>query len=256
MSCWQAGCKDGSKRCMIYHNTSNKPAHHSKDCPILKQIGIKLIKHTPGNGGNTASRVSHKAPATAPAPTPPAAPAPAAVKNGGSTGTPGAFTVATKAKSYDSGDEFDYKGKYEGLVFSGKTKSTASLYPHASHATTKTTEDTHPPANPLPATTSCCHSTSSMDPTGVCMVQLPKRVITLLNNPPSHSIVFMSTKLCPRTSLLVADTGVTDHMIPNKSAFISYQPVTGLCVRMGNNSFSPILGTGSAVIALNRNIFL
>jgi hypothetical protein len=165
---------------------------------------------------------------------------------------PGAFTAATKAESYDSGDEFDYEGKYEGSVFSGKTKSNASLYPHASHAMAKTTEDTHPPANPPPATTSCRHFTSSIDPTGVRTVQLPtKRVITLLNNPPAHSIVFVSTKLCPRTSLLVADTSATDHMIPDKSTFISYRPVTGRRVRMGNNSFAPVLGTGSAVIAPN-----
>ncbi len=199
-----------------------QPVHHSKDCPILKQIGLKLVKRTPGNHGNTLSSVGHEAPATAPTPAPLAAPAPATVKNGGSTGTPGAFTAATKAKSYDLGDAFDYKGKYEGSVFSGKTKSNASLYPHASHATVETTEDTHPPANPPPATTSCHHSTSSMDPTGVCMVQLPKRVIALLNNSPAHSIAFGSTKLHPRNSLLVADTGATDHMIPNKSAFILY----------------------------------
>ncbi len=141
------------------------------------------------------------------------------------------------------------------MVFTGKTKSNASLYPHASHATAETTEDTHPPTNPPTATTSCRHSTSSMDPTGVCMVQLPKRVTALLNNPPAHSIAFVSTKLHPCTSLLIADTGATDHMIPDKSAFISYPPVTGRCRRhcvcMGNNSFAPILGTGSAVIALN-----
>jgi hypothetical protein len=59
MSCWQAGCKDGSERCMICHNTSNKPAHQSKDCPILKQIGLKLVKRTPGDGGDVASRVGH-----------------------------------------------------------------------------------------------------------------------------------------------------------------------------------------------------
>ncbi len=250
MSRWQAGCKDCSERCMICHNTLKKPAHHSKDCPILKQIRLKLVKRTPGNGGDAASRVGHEAPATAPEPTPPAAPVPATVKNGGSTGTIGAFMVATKAKSYDLGDEFDYEGKYEGLVFSGKTKSNASLYPHASHITAKITEDTHPPANPPPAMTSCCHSISSMDRTGVCTVQLPKQVIALLNNPPAHSIAFMSTKLRPRTSLLVADTGATDHMIPDKSAFNSYRPVTGRRVRMGNNLFAPILGTGSAVIAL------
>ncbi len=54
-----------------------------------------------------------------------------------------------------------------------------------------------------------------------------------------------------QTSFLVADIRATDHVIPNKSAFISYCPVRGCCVRMGNNSFAPILGHGLAIISLN-----
>jgi hypothetical protein len=42
-----------------------------------------------------------------------------------------------------------------------------------------------------------------------------------------------------------------DHMIPHKLAFISYKPATGRHIRMGNNSFAPILGTGSAIISIN-----
>jgi hypothetical protein len=62
MPCWQTNCKDGSDRCMICHNTSNKPTHHSKDCPILKKIGLKLVKQTLTDGNNPASRVGHEAP--------------------------------------------------------------------------------------------------------------------------------------------------------------------------------------------------
>jgi hypothetical protein len=40
-------------------------------------------------------------------------------------------------------------------------------------------------------------------------------------------------------------------MIPHKLAFISYKPATGCRVRMGNNSFAPILGSGSAIININ-----
>ena len=40
-------------------------------------------------------------------------------------------------------------------------------------------------------------------------------------------------------------------MLPNKLAFISYYPVTGRRVRMGNNSFAPIAGYGTAIISLN-----
>jgi hypothetical protein len=52
-------------------------------------------------------------------------------------------------------------------------------------------------------------------------------------------------------SLMVADTKATDHMLPNKSAFISYYPVTGRRVRMGNNSFAPIARYSTASISLN-----
>ena len=40
-------------------------------------------------------------------------------------------------------------------------------------------------------------------------------------------------------------------MIPDKSCFISYKSISGLSVSMGNNSFVPVLGRGTAVFALN-----
>ncbi len=230
MSCWQAKCKDGSKQCMICHNTSNKPAHHSKDCPILKKISLKLVECTLANGSDAASWVGYEAQLPAPPTAPPATPNPPPADNGGSVGMlgafttggsagmPGAFTAATEPNSYDSGDNFDYKGKYEGKVYSnGNSKSNVPVYPCAFHASVDISSPDFPPV-----TTSCHCSMSPINPKGVCTVQLPKLVIALLNNPPMHSIAFVSNKLRPRTSLLVADTGAMDHMIPDKSAFISY----------------------------------
>jgi hypothetical protein len=49
----------------------------------------------------------------------------------------------------------------------------------------------------------------------------------------------------------VADSGATNHMFPDKSAFISYKLVSNLQVCMGNNSFLPVLGRGTAIISLN-----
>ncbi len=54
----------------------------------------------------------------------------------------------------------------------------------------------------------------------------------------------------------VADSGATDHIFPNKSAFISYKLMVNLQVRMGNNSYLPVLGQGSAVISLNGQCIL
>ena len=53
------------------------------------------------------------------------------------------------------------------------------------------------------------------------------------------------------TFLVVADTGATDYMLPDKSAFISYYPVTGQRVSMSNNSFATIAGYSTAIISLN-----
>jgi hypothetical protein len=51
--------------------------------------------------------------------------------------------------------------------------------------------------------------------------------------------------------LVIADTRATDHMLPDVLAFISYKKVTNLSVRMGNNSFVPVLGQGTTVFSLN-----
>ncbi len=161
VSCWHSGCKENSEKCMVCHNTSTKPAHHTKDCPILKQLGFKLVKRTPADGGDAASRVG-ESPPPAPAPAAPA-PAPAVSVDGGldGAGTPGAFTAATEADSYESGEEFDYEGKYEESVYNGKPKSNVSVYPNASHATAE------PLDTSSESTTNCCRTTSSINPQGV-----------------------------------------------------------------------------------------
>jgi len=95
-------------------------------------------------------------------------------------------------------------------------------------------------------------SRTSQDPQGVNTIYLPKTVLSLLANPPTKSISLIHGPSSKRMwSLVVADTGATDHMLPDKSAFISYYPVTGRRVRMGNNSYATIAGHGTAIISLN-----
>ena len=95
-------------------------------------------------------------------------------------------------------------------------------------------------------------SHTSCDPQGVNPVYLPKTVFALLQNPPRHLLVyFQQATHSTRMSLLVANTGATNHMLPDKAAFISYYPVSGRRIRMGNNSFTPIAGHGSAIKYLN-----
>jgi hypothetical protein len=181
----------------------------------------------------------------------------------GSASTPEAFTAATEPDSYHSGNEFNYEQKYEGKVYqahSANPKSNISLYPSASHATAKdpvsdSTSANNPDLGILSKPTSCLCCTS-IDPKGIQTIKPPKHIIALLTNPPAHSMAFAVPKFRPSTSLLVADTGATNHMIPHKSAFILYKPATGHCVRMGNNLFAPILGTGSAITSINRKLIL
>jgi hypothetical protein len=52
-------------------------------------------------------------------------------------------------------------------------------------------------------------------------------------------------------TLLIADSGVTDHMFPDQSVFVLHKSITHLQVRMGNNSLAPVLGVGTAVFSLN-----
>ena len=83
-------------------------------------------------------------------------------------------------------------------------------------------------------------------------IYLPKTVLSLLANPPARPSVSPTRgSSSTRTSLVVADTGATNHMLPDKSAFISYHIITGRRVRMGNNSFAPIAGHGTAIVSLN-----
>ncbi len=56
--------------------------------------------------------------------------------------------------------------------------------------------------------------------------------------------------------MAVADTGTTDHMVPDKSCFISYTLISGLSIQMGNNSYSPLLGRGTTIFALNGKCIL
>ncbi len=87
-------------------------------------------------------------------------------------------------------------------------------------------------------------SPSDADPSPVDIVLPPGLVSALLKAiSPDDSIAGLR--------LVVADTGAMDHMVPNRSAFISYKAVCNLRVRMGNNSYAPILGRGTAIISLN-----
>ena len=108
----------------------------------------------------------------------------------------------------------------------------------------------YPPSSLSP---SCCRvSLEAFPPGPTCSVTQLVDAIVL---PPI--LVKSLLKAIPSTSsgtsfrLVVADTGATDHMVPDHGAFISYKSVHGFRVLMGNNSFAPVLGRGTAIISLN-----
>ena len=94
-------------------------------------------------------------------------------------------------------------------------------------------------------------SRTAREPQGVNTINLPKTVLSLLNNPLAHLIIHFQGMSSKHMSVIIAATGATDHMMPDKSAFISYYPVSGRRVQIGNNSFAPIFSHGTAMISLN-----
>jgi hypothetical protein len=273
---WKKVLKTKKGACMVCFGLARNPDHLTCDCPILKNLGFKLLKCSCSDTSahKVASRMARDTSLAPAKPTTPApAPAPPADTQPGTALVPGAFSVLTKQEYYDSGDEFDYKGKANCAMYDTGGKPNAS----SAYSTPSCPNVTVEPASSSKATSATASTTtfglsmggptqsmggptasskSGMDPKGVNPAYLPKMVLVLLKNPPSHSFVRLRGNV-KQTSLLVADSGATDHMLPYKSAFIAYYPVSGRHVRMGINSFAPILGHGTAINSLNgKNILI
>ena len=112
---------------MFCFGTARNPDHNSCDCPILKNLGLRIKKHTAADNSDreAASRavaaVSPASGATQPPTNHPPPDNPA-----GAASAPGTFSASTEHVSYDSGDEFDYEGKADGAMYGCRGKSNAS----------------------------------------------------------------------------------------------------------------------------------
>ena len=98
---------------------------------------------------------------------------------------------------------------------------------------------------------------SSPSASSTCRASL---VTTTSNSPPSISLALQSllakltlSPIAPGSGscLAIADSGATDYMLPDKTAFISYKTTSSLKVRMGNNTSLPVLARGPAIVSLN-----
>jgi hypothetical protein len=266
---WKKALKEQKGKCMICFDTALNE-HTACDCPIMKNLGFKIKKWSPSDTPpEAASRVATETPSTpAPAPAPTPTPPPPKDSQPGSAIVPGAFSAVTEPTYYDSGDEFNYEGKSDGAMYAGNSKHTSFAYSSASCSHTSLDHaHTDLPGQPLGGliqdkmggpciSNNLSASCTARDPQGVNTVYLPKTVLSLLANPPTQSIAHTQRLSSMPMFLVVADTGATDHMLPEKSAFISYYPVTGQRVHMGNNSFAPIAGYGTAITSLNEKKIL
>ena len=92
-------------------------------------------------------------------------------------------------------------------------------------------------------TPACSHSTGALN--------LPKAVQAALDTMPSHATPSSAMLYNLKKALTIADNGATNHMFPDMSVLISYHRSSHIQVHLGSNTFTPVLGTGTAIISLN-----
>jgi hypothetical protein len=155
--------------------------------------------------------------------------------------------MALVAVDYNLDDSFRWEGDKNDVdyVVSKSNPSTSSYYysPSCKWAWLHLSSPSSPLTPSMPSVV--LPGASSMH-----IIDLPKTVSDLISCLPT-STIFGTTTRPPWRCFAVADTGATDHMFPDKSAFISYKAVSNLQVCMGNNAFIPILGRGTTIITLN-----
>jgi hypothetical protein len=210
---------------------------------------------------NTATCMASDAPTPAPAPTPPSNPPLASDQTTGSGSLPGWFSASADVVTYDSGEEYEYKGKLSGAMYLGGSKrnNACDLYVgtplSCKHASAESGHSDDISIDFSSSGNLAQHNYSSLrsshNPQGVKTIYLPKTVLNLLQEPLAHHCSSRSKRKGSSTTLVIADTGTTNHMLLDKSAFILYTPVLSWQVPMGNNSFAPIGGQGTAIILLN-----
>jgi hypothetical protein len=154
----------------------------------------------------------------------------------GSTSAPsGLMTSASRTlpgvpEEYESDDNYRWAGDEGGLDYGDVTKSKSPFTGYM---------------------LSCNHSqiisTPSLAYSSMTCISLPQTLLTAIWS-------LCKTLICDlsqASGFVVADTGTSDHMLPDILVFNSYKRVNDLSVRMGNNSIVPVLGPGTAVFSLN-----
>jgi hypothetical protein len=114
---WKKALSENKGKCMFCHDSARNANRKSRDCPTLKKLGFILVKWTDSDKADAASQVT--APPTGDTTKPAQTPAPASDATSGSGSLPGGFSAAAEPISYNSGDDYDYKGKSSGSMYLG-----------------------------------------------------------------------------------------------------------------------------------------
>jgi hypothetical protein len=225
---------------------SGKDEHHPLKCPLLGELGLKIIEvGGQGGGATSGSSLRGSSGSSALGGVKPASPSPPAavvvsplVPVSGSTSALAGLAAAVEPDDggdESSADEFQWYGDDKGVDY--KLNGSVSDYiPLCSRVSTESV----PPLASSVGLVRC--GLSSISTTSGDDIILPSDLVSSLLR------AFSPTDL---NCLVVTDTGATDHMLPDRSAFISYKSVWHLRVRMGNNYYAPVLGRGTAIVSLN-----
>jgi hypothetical protein len=226
------------------HLPLQRPCHVPTQCPLLAKLNLKLITCLPV-ASSPSSSASPQRPLPSPAPAPTLGVRAAATDASSATVVSRSFFVLSGSTAaivlaapppgdFDSNEKYHWDKDDLGVEYDALPKLNMLIPPY-----------------PL----SCSHVSaipSVLESALSSRLQVHQRRLSsalqqLLKN---LSLLPVVLPLHHRW-LAVADTGVTDHMVPDKSCFISCTSISGLSIQMGNNSYVPVPGCGTAIFPLN-----
>ena len=202
-------CYGGYGHIPIWHR-GKLPCHAPTQCPLLAELNLKLIKCHP-----VASSPSSSTPAQCPLPSPAPAPTPggcaaatdasSATGSLGSSSAPSGLTVVVAPAgpppgNFDSDDEYLWEGNDIGVEYTPPPKVNTRVAPYSPSCS-------HICVVPSLSMSALSPHTQAQQPRLLSALQ---HLLTKLSLSP---IVAPLIHGC----LAVANTGATDHMVPDKS---------------------------------------
>jgi hypothetical protein len=236
--------------CLICHCTE-KPWYAPTNFPILKELNLKLVKGPPSQPAPVPV-----SPASAPHPSPGGSAALANNPPVGSTGSGSAPSgLMALAEEYKLDNNFYWDGDKDGVVYdappasSYKSNNSVAFYPSCNRVAT-----VHIGSSASSITLPVLVASFLASSIGIPVPLASFRAHINLSCQLQAIIAQMSrNSISPGSGcrFSMADTGATNHMLPDKMTFISYKALSNLQVRVGNNSYLPVLGRGTAIISIN-----